>query len=79
MKSYKTSLSSGGWRDMKQEELWIFSVQDHICGGIIKAASEDEAREKLSKQRGINMDSGTTLIYRLSDDLFDEFSVYDLW
>lgn len=36
---------------MKQEELWIFSVQDNICGGIIKASSEDEAREKLSKQQ----------------------------
>ena len=64
---------------MKTEELWVFSIQDNICGGIIKAISEDEAREKLSKQRGINMDSGTTLIYQLSNDIFDEFDVLDLW
>lgn len=64
---------------MKQEELWVFSIQDNICGGIIKAASEDEAREKLSNQRGISMDSGTTLIYQLSDDVFDNFGVCDLW
>lgn len=64
---------------MKTEELWVFSIQDNICGGIIKATSEDEAREKLSKQRGINMDSGTTLIYQLSNDIFDEFDVLDLW
>lgn len=64
---------------MRTEELWVFSIQDNICGGIIMATSEDEAREKLSKQRGINMDSGTTLIYQLSNDIFDEFDVYDLW
>lgn len=65
--------------NMKFENLWIFSIQDNICGGIIKADSEEDARKKLSKQRGIDMDSGTTLIYQLSDDLFDEFSVFDLW
>lgn len=64
---------------MAKGKLWIFSVQDHICGGIIIADSEIEAREKLSKQRGIDMGSETTLIYKLSNDLFDEFSVYDLW
>ncbi len=64
---------------MRTEELWVFSIQDNICGGIIMATSEDEAREKLSKQRGINMDSGTTLIYQLTTDIFDEFDVYDLW
>lgn len=64
---------------MIQEELWVFSIQDNVCGGIIKATSENDAREKLSMQRGINMDSGTTLIYQLSNDLFDEFGVYDLW
>ena len=65
--------------NMITEELWVYSIQDNICGGIIKAASEDEAREKLSKQRGINMDSGTTLIYQLTDELFDRFNVCDLW
>lgn len=64
---------------MKTETLWVFSIQDNICGGLIRAISENDAREKLSKQRGINMDSKTTLIYRLSDDLFDDFDVYDMW
>ncbi len=61
------------------EELWVFSIQDNICGGIIRATSENDAREKLSKQRGINMDAGTTLIYKLSNDMFDNYGVCDLW
>ncbi len=61
------------------EELWVFSIQDNICGGIIRATSENDAREKLSKQRGINMDAGTTLIYKFSNEMFDNYGVCDLW
>ena len=61
------------------EELWVFSIQDNICGGIIRATSDNDAREKLSKQRGINMDVRTTLIYKLSNDMFDDYGVCDLW
>ena len=61
------------------ENIYIFSIQDHICGGLIIANSEEEAREKLSKQRDIFMDEGTTLIYKLSKDIFDEYDVVDLW
>ncbi|MCI9128471.1 MAG: hypothetical protein HFG28_15165 [Eubacterium sp.] len=64
---------------MITDKLYVFSIQDNICGGIIRAASEDVAREKLSKQRGITMDSGTTIIYELSGEEFDEFDVCDLW
>ena len=28
------------------DEIWIFEIQDGISGGIIIAASEDEARKK---------------------------------
>lgn len=61
------------------KNVYIFSVQDNICGGIILANSENEAREKLSKQRGVYMDSGTTLIYKLNKDVFDKHDVVDLW
>lgn len=64
---------------MITDKLFVFSVQDNICGGIVRAISEDSAREKLSKQRGIDMDSETTVIYELSDEEFDEFDVCDLW
>ena len=61
------------------KDIYVFTVQDNICGGLIIANSEEEAREKLSKQRGINMDAGTTFIYKLNKDIFDEYDVVDLW
>lgn len=54
-------------------------LQDNICGGIINATSKSQAREKLSKQRGINMCDDMTLIYPLYKECFDEFGVCDLW
>lgn len=62
-----------------KDKLWVFSIQDNVCGGLVRADSEDEAREKLSKQRCIDMDSGTTLIYQISKEMFDDFGVLDLW
>lgn len=58
--------------------IWIFEIQDAVCGGFVIADSEDDARKKLSLDRGIEMDKGTTVIYPITAlDL--NVAVHDLW
>lgn len=60
------------------EKIWIFNIQDGIYGGFIIADSEDEARKKLSLNRGMDMSKEFCTIYPLSAlDLNKD--VHDLW
>lgn len=59
------------------DSIWIFEIQDGICGGFIIANSEEEAMKKLSLDRGAEM-SDITVIYPLAAlDLNKD--VHDLW
>ena len=60
------------------DKIWIFEIQESICGGIVIANSEDEARKKLSLDRGIEMTKDFAVIYPLNSlDLNKD--VHDLW
>ena len=60
------------------DKIWIFEIQDGVCGGIIIADTEEEAREKLSLDRGIEMAKEFTLIFPLTAlDLNKD--VHNLW
>lgn len=60
------------------DKIWIFEIQDGVGGGIIIANSEEEARKKLSLDRGIEMTKAFTVIYPLNAlDLNKD--VHDLW
>ena len=48
------------------DKIWIFEIQDGFCGGIIIADTEEEAREKLSLDRGIEMTKDSTVIFPLN-------------
>lgn len=59
-------------------KIWIFEIQDAICGGIIIADTEEEAWKKLSLDRGVEMTKDITVIYPLNAlDLNKD--VHDLW
>lgn len=59
-------------------KIWIFEIQDGISGGFILAETEEEARTKLSLQRGVEMLEDITAIYPLTAlDLNKD--VHDLW
>lgn len=63
---------------MEINKIWIFEIQDGLCGGIIIADTEEEARKKLSLDRGMEMTKDFTAIYPLNAlDLNKD--VYDLW
>ena len=63
---------------MEINKIWIFEIQDGVCGGIIIANSEDEARKKLSLDRGISITKDICVIYPLMAlDLNKD--VHDLW
>lgn len=63
---------------MRIEDIWIFEVQDGVCGGFIVAKSEEEARTKLSLDRGTEMSKDIAVIYPLTAlDLNKD--VHDLW
>lgn len=63
---------------MEINKIWIFEIQDGVCGGIVIANSEDEARKKLSLDRGISMTKDFCIIYPLTSlDLNKD--VHDLW
>ena len=63
---------------MDISKIWIFEIQDGISGGIIIADSGDEARRKLSIERGIDMPKDICAIYPLTAlDLNND--VHDLW
>lgn len=60
------------------DKIWIFEIQDGFCGGFIIANSEDEARKKLSLDRGIDMPKDICVIYPFTAlDLNKD--VHDLW
>lgn len=60
------------------DKIWIFEIQDGACGGFIIANSEEEARKKLSLDRGVEMGEEDTAIYPLTAlDLNKD--VHDLW
>lgn len=59
-------------------KIWIFEIQDGVCGGFIIADTEEEARIKLSLNRGMEMSKDFTIIYPLTAlDLNKD--VHDLW
>ena len=59
-------------------KIWIFEILDGIGGGFIIAETEEEARAKLSFQRGGEMSEDITVIYPLTAlDLNKD--VHDLW
>lgn len=59
-------------------KIWIFEILDGIGGGFIIAETEEEARTKLSLQRGVEMSEDITAIYPLTAlDLNKD--VHDLW
>lgn len=63
---------------MEINKIWIFEIQDGVCGGIVIANSEDEARKKLSLDRGISMTKDICVIYPFTAlDLNKD--VHDLW
>lgn len=63
---------------MEINKIWIFEIQDGVCGGIIIADSDDEARKKLSLDRGISITKDICVIYPLTAlDLNKD--VHDLW
>lgn len=63
---------------MSIDKIWIFEIQDGVCGGFIIADSEEDARKKLSFDRGIEMTKDNTIIYPLTClDLNKD--VHDLW
>lgn len=63
---------------MNVNEIWIFEIQDGLCGGFIIADSEEEARTKLSLERGMDMSKEHVSIYPLT--AFDlNKDVHDLW
>ena len=63
---------------MDNTKIWIFEIQDGICGGFIIAETEEEARTKLSMQRGVEMSEDITAIYPLTAlDLNKD--IHDLW
>ena len=60
------------------DKIWIFEIQEGVCGGFIIADSEEEARKKLSLDRGVEMGEDITIIYPLTAlDLNKD--VHDLW
>ena len=59
-------------------KIWIFEILDGIGGGFIIAETEEEARAKLSLQRGVEMSEDITAIYPLTAlDLNKD--IHDLW
>lgn len=59
------------------DKIWIFEIQDGVCGGFIIADSEEEAMKKLSLDRGVEM-GDIAIIYPLNAlDLNKD--VHDLW
>lgn len=59
-------------------KIWIFEILDGIGGGFIIAETEEEARAKLSLQRGVEMSEDLTAIYPLTAlDLNKD--VHGLW
>jgi hypothetical protein len=59
-------------------KVWIFEIQDGVCGGIIIADTEEEARTKLSLDRGVEMGKEIAMIFPLTAlDLNKD--VHDLW
>lgn len=63
---------------MEVNKIWIFEIQDGFSGGFVIADSEDEARKKLSLDRGIDMPKDICVIYPLvALDLNKD--IHDLW
>ena len=59
-------------------KIWIFEMQDGIRGRFIIADSEEDAMKKLSLDREVNMNDGSTIIFPLNAlDLNKD--VHDLW
>ena len=59
-------------------KIWIFEILDDFGGGFIIAETEEEARAKLSLQRGVEMSKDFAVIYPLTAlDLNKD--VHDLW
>lgn len=63
---------------MSIDQIWIFEVQDGICGGIIIADTEEEARKRLSLDRGMEMSKDIANIYPLTALDLNKF-VHDIW
>lgn len=60
------------------DKIWIFEIQDGVGGGIIIANSEEDAKKKLSLDRGVEITKGFVDIYPLNAlDLNKD--VHDLW
>lgn len=58
--------------------IWIYEIQDGVSGGFILADTEEEARMKLSLNRGAEMTKDFVVIYPLTAlDLNRD--VHDLW
>lgn len=63
---------------MDINNIWIFEIQDGACGGFIIADTEEEARKKLSLDRGIYASPEFTVIYPLTALDLNK-AVHDLW
>lgn len=63
---------------MEINKIWIFEIQDGVCGGFVIADTEEEARIKLSLDRGTEIPKDIVMIYPLTAlDLNKD--VHDLW
>lgn len=60
------------------DKIWIFEIQDSICGGFVIADSEEEARKKLSLDRGVDASKEFVVIYPLTALDLNK-PVHDLW
>ena len=63
---------------MEINKIWIFEIQDGVSGGFIIADTEEEARIKLSLDRGTEITRDIAMIYPLTAlDLNKD--VHNLW
>lgn len=60
------------------DKLWIFELQDGVCGGFIIADSEADAWKKLSLDRGTEITKDIAIIYPFTALDLNQ-SVHDLW
>ena len=77
LRDYDANPSKEGL-SLGEDNIYIFNTQDGFCGGLILAASLEEAKEKLSKHRGIPVGKDTGFAC-LTREMFDSFGVGDLW